>query len=459
MQKLYLKLLNSSYFSKKKYAEANQGFVLPMIIALGLIMTVVGLTIVARSSDNKATAVSKKQSAQSLAVAETGVTELMQFINTVRPLADNDLSEWSVEYEAIRATCADSFTNSTAQNYADASTWITTNNGKDRFRVLDYDYTADDPTNINSPGVGVLTIEGEANFNQNTSTSAVEVNIPVSPRTQGTPGLFVTQANLSNNQIDGDLLLYDCDFSGSNIDLSNINGEATANPFAKFPPLPEPPSDSTKVNDLNNGIGSSLFSGGVSTVTLPRSGDVQADDGVYHYVLGTTGANSIDLKGGGKTLIIDPSKKVTFYMEGNVQMKGNAKLIHDCTGVTGCKPTDFQIYGSDGSSDTYGTGTETTAICLSGGSTVDAFILAPNANVAVNGGGNNTASDGTNDESGEGITGSVWANSWNDDPNANNCGSNAGKTLVTQNADWNELPIAAPRQIAPASNWKRQSAN
>lgn len=70
---LFLKLLKS--YSPK--GSANQGFVLPFMFGLGLIMTVVGLTMIARSSDDQKNAIAQKQSANVLALAETGNTRTL----------------------------------------------------------------------------------------------------------------------------------------------------------------------------------------------------------------------------------------------------------------------------------------------------------------------------------------------------------------------------------------------
>lgn len=55
---LFLKLIR--YYASQN--RANQGGVLPLLIGLGLIMTVVGLTMIGRSSDDQKSAISQKQS-------------------------------------------------------------------------------------------------------------------------------------------------------------------------------------------------------------------------------------------------------------------------------------------------------------------------------------------------------------------------------------------------------------
>lgn len=499
--RIYLKL-----FPLSKSTENNQGFVLPMMIGLGLIMTLVGLTMIGRSSDEQMTSISQTQSAQALAASETGVTEVMNFLNTVPALADKDISKevkdngidkdeyhqsryWPDEYDRVEGTlenCDDLITYKEKLNaYVDSAesadssekedTWITINNGKDRFRVLNYDYIADDKEDIKSAGEGILTIEAEANFDQNSSTSVLEVTIPVQPLEDSTPGLYVKKADLSNNKIEGNLLLDNCDLaSGGTIDTDNIDGDATADPFVEFPDLPELPSDYKTIDaitkkkdfeDLTTASDSFNEHEDDDILQFPlNDDDPQDSDGVYHYLWGvdTSQNNSISLNGGNKTIRIKPGEKVTFYLQGDIDLSGNANIIHACKDAEGntifegdceLKPTNFQIFGGDGDDKPdeggYKGGT-TEFICLSGSSRVQAFIFAPEADVGVGGGGKD-GNDGV-DKSNAGITGTVWADSWNDE-----CGSNASKTLVTQNASWDELPVSPQRKIAPASRWKRKN--
>lgn len=427
---IYLKL-----FPPPKLKSQNQGFVLPMVVGLGLIMTLVGLTMIGRSSDDQITAISQTQSSQALIASETGVTQLMQFLNSVRVLAEQDLGQWETEYERTAAACQDS---SEALTDYTNSNWININNERDRFRVLDYQYTQDED-DPNLLGTGVLSIEAQANFNQNAAKSAVDVTIPVKSDADGVPGLYVKSADLSNNQVDGDLLLHDCELTG--IDTNNVSGEARAYPFAEFPPLPElPAEDNYQVID-------SISAGSIgedNNLTFPLDENdpyTTDEDGnkTYHYLIEASGGRSINLSGGNRTIRIEPGKKVTFYLQGDVELSGNAGMEHICDGVADCKPTNFQVFGGDGANDTYANGI-TERFCLSGSSSVDGFIFAPKANVAVDGGG-----------SGTGITGTVWADSWNQ-----GCGSNTSKTLVTQNATWDDLPFPAPKKIAPSSKWERK---
>ena len=412
-RKLKLALIN--YASKK-------GFALPVVIGMGLIMTLIGMTMIMRSQGDQVTAVAQKGTAQSVATAEAGIAQVLSFINSVRIVADKDLKNWQNAYDkSYVGGCSDV---PDAKKYAYANKdWITINGKKDKFKIEGYDY---------SSGEGTLKVKAKSNLNKTPSITVLEVTIPVKSQSSSVPGLFVKQADLSNNEIDGNVLISGCDLSGSNIDNSNVNGQVSHSPFADFPALPEPPGGVTPedLGDITNDL------------TLPDTNDTAAkdSDNRYHYIV-----DSINMNGGDKTVTITAGEKVTLYLKGDIDLKGNAKIEHEYP----ANPSNFQIFGSDGDSgvgddnnDTYGTGT-TEVICLSGESTIDAFILAPKAKVAVNGGGN-----------GNGITGTVWSDRWNKGT-PNSCGSNAGKVLVTQSASWAGLPVQAPKKIAPVQSWQR----
>jgi len=90
--RFFLNLLQ--YYSRDR---AKQGFVLPTLIGLGLIMTVVGLTMISRSSNEQLTAISQKQSAQALAIAETGANRVLAALNQPNnsELLSLNLDKWN----------------------------------------------------------------------------------------------------------------------------------------------------------------------------------------------------------------------------------------------------------------------------------------------------------------------------------------------------------------------------
>jgi len=426
--RFFLTLLQ--YYSRN---HAKQGFVLPTLIGLGLIMTVVGLTMIGRSSNDQQTAISQKQSAQAQAVAEAGVSEVMQFMNSVPAIADDDLENWENEYEQVKSDCVSNDSN--INDYAQ-SNWVELNNPDNQYRVLNY---------TPGPPEGTLRVEGRSNFNSdNPSTSILEVTIPVNNTNQPVPGLFVEEAELSGgggssgdggapgNNVDGDVLLKQCANQEDNVNEGNINGNLRKDPFVEFPELPEWPNYPNETGNIDIGTIN-------SEIKLPDDNPGYEDsNGVHHYIV-----DGINLNGSEKVTITG-GKKVTFYLRGNVNLSGNTAINHHCADTPGCKPTDFQIYGNN-SADKYngGSGSTVTKFCISGNSTTDAFIYAPDAKVGVNGGG-----------SGDGFRGSIWTKKWSA---SGNCGSNANKTFVKQSALWEDLPLSLRRNTIDApSSWQRK---
>ena len=75
--------------------ERDEGFTLPIVIALGLIMTLLGLVNIISASEENLTAIAKNSSSDSLAVAEIGVARYRELLDTNRILALYNLNRWT----------------------------------------------------------------------------------------------------------------------------------------------------------------------------------------------------------------------------------------------------------------------------------------------------------------------------------------------------------------------------
>jgi len=469
------KLLN--HLSVKK--TSSQGFVLPLVIGLGVIMTVAGLTMVVRSNYQEIAAEQKEQNSQSSAAVEAGVAQVMEFLNRVRALSDNDIENWQPEFDNVVAACYDGNADDRLTDYIQGN-WIEVNNNQ-RFRVVDYEYTASNPNDINSPGTGVLRVEGQANFDQNQSArsrSVIEVSIPNNPAPGEIPGLFTETAELDQNDVNGNVLMNNCNIPDS-VDESNVEGTTSANPFASLPDLPELPENTANndatvdataedlgaITNLNNTNGNDLNESDGNLV-LPNEANNPDDDddgnpdnqdqnGRFYYIV-----DDIDLNGNNQRIRIAAGAQVTLYLTQDMEFGGSAGLEHDCDpynqNCDNFQPANFQIYGGDGdpinngdindkggyTSNNVNNGL-TERICLSGDSTADAFILAPEAEVGVNGTGN-----------GDGFRGTVWAENWSE---GGNCGSSTDQVAITQAGNWQNLPIRLPRRIDSPTSWQQRT--
>lgn len=430
--------------------SSEQGFAIPIAMGLGLVMLLVGVTMIVRSQEDTVTASAQKATTDSLGVAETGITRVQSLLKRFPKMAQNYKSNWSTLYTNLSSI--NDCLNKT--QYSDIVTnidnWIKVDSSdlqKGEFKILSYSYTGN---------AGTLRVAGRAtseNGSANTSaanaTTYLEVNIPVVPVADfPIPGLWAKNYSMGNNDVSGNILVSGCSIP-SGVSTANIvsgTGSLNANASIEFPPLPSLPSINfppvpTQLPGVPL-IGYYQISAITSPITLPRDTDVAGSDGVYRYLVNKDGSgNSIALNGNAsQALTITVSKKVTLYLQGNINMSGSSRIIH-----TGALPSNFQIYGSDGGAN-YKNATDTnsyttTSITLSGNTSASMFIYAPKATVGVNGGGSQPST----------ITGSVWANTWD--------GSNANQLVVTQLANWTDLLIEQPKSISTIQSWQRQQAS
>jgi hypothetical protein len=466
----HLKLGSLSKFSLSK---GDRGFVLPLVIMIGLVLIVASLAIVASSHNSQKNASAQKSTAEGLAIAETGVTRILDLINQNRYVsmfpdcisrnsstgACNDASttpkpkSWATITSFPSVTvCGSSGSPTDVQTVASTQSWVNVNGSNTQYRLINYQYS---PTVGVTPGTASLTIEGRVNNDTaNNSTSRLEIKIPVEPgpiATEGVPGVWlVTGSTGSNNKIQGDTLINDCTVTQTQLDAMNdpSNGTivgtdpVTGQPYeAKhtamtFPDLPTKPSPFLNTLNIPNGTSGVITLPCTTTPCNYSTASTVADranaNGVYEY-----SANDLKLQTGSSKLIITPGRKVTIYLEGEID--GNTEMVHNCTGVTGCKATDFQIYG-------YAVKTTTPAftpqLCLIGNNELEAFIYAKEYTVGVGGTGV--------------IRGTIWADAWS---TSGGCGSNTSNIVVEQSARWSDLglqPKNTPPLLRNISSWQRQ---
>ena len=76
-----LRYLLKTSSSPGKHAEAHQGFVLPLVISLGLILTVGGFALIARSFGALTKSIRLEQAQQAREIAEAGIAETIENLN------------------------------------------------------------------------------------------------------------------------------------------------------------------------------------------------------------------------------------------------------------------------------------------------------------------------------------------------------------------------------------------
>ena len=457
---------------------SNRGFALPIAIGLGFVFLLIAATLVMRSQGDQTTALAQKATNRGLSAAETGVTRYQSLINNNRVIATYKDCEGT--RNATTGACPDT---GTTKSWANASTipgisscsgggsgattvvnsssaaWTDVDSSepsKGQFRLISYIYPA--PGTIGTvgtaPGTGQLMIEGRVNQvgtgstatqSASTATTRLQVNIPVLQTTftsAPVPGAWIKTGATGGNTFDGNVFLSDCTANLASVNITATNS-VTGKPNTKsytsmsFPSLPTKPTFITSpknqvLGTINSGtmsgLGATTISGSHKRLTLPRTGDTQ-NAGVYEYSVA-----SIDIPNGSE-LVITAGEKVKLYLDGGIAKGGD--IIHNCSGVSGCKPTDFQIFGY---------GSSGTEICMNGNNYIETFIFAPEYSVGVAGSGGGAG----------GIKGSVWTKNWS---TGGGCGSNTSNTVVVQNAEWADFgitPQGLPPNIAPIDTWQRQ---
>lgn len=72
----------------------DEGFTLPMVIALGLVMLLLGAVSITTANEEKLTAISQNSRSDALAIAEVGIARYRELLDRNRLLAINDSDQW-----------------------------------------------------------------------------------------------------------------------------------------------------------------------------------------------------------------------------------------------------------------------------------------------------------------------------------------------------------------------------
>jgi len=407
----------------------DEGFTLPMVIALGLVMLLLGAINLVRSSEENLSAISQNSRTDALAIAELGIVRYRQLLDTNRALTLTDLYDDTVSpvlnlWTAQTETC-DVITD-TGGGWADyiSSTWRpinldeTTlgrdvNNDGDSsdtaanigdYKIVNYIYNSDTPfdqtddaNNVNSDGT--LIIKGRT---PDGSKAQIETKIPIRINPQDmdnlAPALWIEDNTITDAKLgtltvtDGKIVIKDqatttrgCNtftFTGTNNVISDprnvppiTNIKTLIDAATLVPPTPPETTGATK-NNLNNALSSDML--------LGRTTDNQHSDERFYYEV-TGGSLNID---DNVNLETDGTAKVTLYVDNDITIGNSVKINKDSI-----SSTYLEIYVN---------GNRTINI-NTGGTTVDitAFIHAPDSTLNITGGGTVN------------IKGSVWVQDWN----------------------------------------------
>jgi hypothetical protein len=413
-----------------KLSEA--GFALPIAIGVGLIMLLLGITMVVRSQNDQINASAQKSTAKSLAAAESGVSKVQAFLNRTRTLAmypDAGPNSW-VNRNALNICPRDGEAAELDALFPDGSgDWPDVDpnesspqplNGE--FRVVNYVYSG----TLGQPGnSGSLTVQGRVNAGEpSESIAQVQVKIPIQPVNQVAvlwAGGSINGGPIIKGTVVGDCLLPDDDDLklGSAANVVRIDQGLPGQGIPNVPALPVSPPSAVPV-------------------AIPASGPLGAENSapgtVYRYQIPTLKNRSLEIWSG---------SAVELWTSGEIDLKGQTIKCVQTSGAP-CSANDaFKL-------TVYASGPPDTALRLDEGSVLcNVHFHAPTHNVEFSLGGTPTGDCTPTNPSTPAvqIVGAFWINNWD--------GGTSSVTL-TPITNGPEVTAVLPPQLEPITQWETQ---
>jgi Tfp pilus assembly protein PilX len=410
----------------KTRLNPEQGFVLPLVLGIGVITILLGVMMMERSSQNRIAAIAQKANAQSTAAAEHGVTQLQALLNRYPRLAtacsDSGLSSacgsppsWkTIKNKTLEPCSTDDGQPIWLQPYANQE-WknSTTDVADGQFRVFSYKYDPD--ASDAAIGTGTLVVEGQINPNDSlrTATTKIETSFKITraPKAGAPPGLWI-QDNQAPETSRTALL--------TNVRDSTCPAEKVSNPspalqgqiqspyaYQSTPGLAFPKLPLEGIVPISNtSFGSNTIDPIEGpTPSLPSPTQPQSGSALTHNLKANNNGQSINLTSlsevlevgkGGETIVLNLEGGLTLTGGGRIRIASDTQLTVYTRGST--------TLTADGTNSaielepraklaiyTYGPAN------LAGSGTTPAIKLAPNSNLVVyahgpvNLGGNETA--------------------------------------------------------------------
>ncbi|MGF1604568.1 MAG: hypothetical protein ACFCU8_21680 [Thermosynechococcaceae cyanobacterium] len=407
---------------KYQRRQCEAGFALPVAIGLGLIMLLLGVTMIVRSQNDQVNASAQKATAESLAAAEVGVSKVQAFLNLYRVLAtvpNAGSPSWANRAgvdinNIVNASCnAGNVANDLSTLYPNGSgDWpnVDPNDAANppaqgEFRTVGYTFDA-------ASSRGTLTVQGRVNAGQpGESVAQVQVEIPVQPISQAA-ALWVRGS-----------------ISGSN---PTINGTVITPCLAPIPSA----ANNIRTNQVMPAVPTAP-SAAPADFTQPL-GDSNPDDDVITQYSTTSAALSA-----GKPLKILSGSNVEIWVNDSNQIDWQGQkikcIMSGAYGVA-CNPADtFKV-------TIYAIGTS--QLLLDSQSVLcNIHFHGPDYSVNISDAGNPVEDCGVLNTNGDKVhlNGSFWVNNWTD---------NTDKIALDQSTAANVVTL--PPQLAPISRWERQ---
>ena len=194
----------------------DEGFTLPMVIAIGLIMLLLGAVNITIANEENITAISQNSRSDALAIAEVGIARYRELLDRNRVLAVNDLDQWGTLAEVCNIN-VDSLSSQTIADIQDLDNDGDTAESLGSYSLVSYDYNltsgdfnqTNDAVNVVNVGgniisaTGTLTVRGTAA--NNSGEAQIKVDIPIrinlDDMTNLAPALWIGDNTVSANDL------------------------------------------------------------------------------------------------------------------------------------------------------------------------------------------------------------------------------------------------------------------
>ncbi len=450
----------------------DEGFTLPMVIALGLVMLLLGTVNIVISSEENISAISQNSSSDALAVAEVGITKYRELLNQNRILTVYNQDQWTANANVSAQTCNNISTTPTGWEDGGATSapnntqkwWeikenIDENAGDEtigEYRLISYEYDIDGNTgDANNDGIlddtddngifnvsadvnadfptdtsndndtdddgqsdarGILTVQGKS---PDGSVAQIEVEIPLrindlenfAPVLWVGSGAIASPGTLNIPNADDNIVLKSSGTACATPAAIAGNSNVISDPRDLPAIIPDPIGIGTdKKNGLHNNIGSINTTG--SRITLPRPLDPLDPDKDRKNDDGRFlyEVTTIDVEN--NDLVTDGIAKSTLYATSNINISGTAGTTRTLGNSNAANPNNSYANFNSGSTSNTSVSSHNLEIYVAGNQTI---------NINPNGGTVNIeafihAPNATLNITGSGtvnINGAVWVNNFN----------------------------------------------
>jgi hypothetical protein len=349
----------------------DEGFTLPMVIALGLVMLLLGTINIVKSSEENISAISQNSSSDALAIAEVGVTKYRELLNQNRILTVYNHDQWNDAdldpNDNVSAQACNNMTTTptgwkdggiSAAPNSTTKWWelkenidgVAGNETIGEYRLVSYIYDIDNNPAVNnnnnfnisadvnanfptvtsndndtdndgeSDAIGILTVQGRSP--DGTSVAQIEVEIPLrindlenfAPVLWVGSGAIATPGILNISNADDNIVLKSSGTGCATPAAIAGNSNIISDPRS-LPTINTTPTDATKKNTIG------AISTTSSRLLFPRpnaTSDNKDDNGKFLYEVTTINvANN-------NNLLTDGTAKVALYASDDITVTGTA---------------------------------------------------------------------------------------------------------------------------------------